>query len=228
MRENKNKLIKIMLRKTIQFGLPIMLITALLVTVWGAVLSVKADTAGVTLQTVVQTSFSFGIDSANLDLTDLTPGTPITDKTSILTVTTNNSGGFIIKASRNDNDTTLDLITATSTNITDQTDWDSSASAGDGNAVIQGSLDSSGAVLAFRVKEAGTDSDCVNETWWGADDTEGTAKWSGYPTPTDTIINDTTYESSGAASVISYYIDVAGSQATGTYDGGVTYTATAN
>lgn len=214
---------KELLRKAINFGLPVILITTLLVMVWGAVLSVKADTAGVTLQTVVGASpFEFGVDSASLSLGALTPGTPITDKTSTLTVTTNNAGGFNIKASRDDNDTTLDLQSDATVNITDQTAWNSGAP---NSEIITSGVD----VLAFRVKQAGTDSDCYSSTWWGTGDVLGTsAKYAGLPTPLDTIVNDTTYESASADSIILYYIDVAGTQKTGTYDGGVTYTATVN
>jgi len=211
------------LRRTINFGLPVILITALLVTVWGAVLSVKSADEGVTLQTVVGASpFEFGVDSASLDIGALTPGTPIIDKESTLTVTTNNAGGFNIKVALTGSDTTLDLDSDPAINITDHTAWNATTP----NSTIITSGDN---FLAFRVKQTGTDSDCYSTTWWGtADGLGSTSKYAGFPTPSDTIVNDVTYESSSAASVILYYIDVANTQQTGTYGGGVTYTATVN
>ena len=167
----------------------------------------------------IAASLSFAVDSASLDFGDLSPGTPITDKTSTLTVTS--SGGFNIKASRDDNDTTLDLGTDATINITDQTPWNSTTP---NSVTLAGTED----VLAFRVKYTGTDSSNYNSTWWGSDDADGNALFTGFPTPSDTIVYRVSASDPATDSVIQYYIDVANTQKVGTYGGGVTYTVTAN
>jgi len=172
--------------------------------------------------TVVAVSLSFAVDSASLDFETLTPSTPITDKTSTLTVTTDSADGFIIKVARNTGNTTLDLAADDSFDITDHTAWNATTP----NSTIITLGDD---FLAFRVASADTDSGNYNSTWWGDGDTLGSdAKYAGFPTPSETIVNRTSASDPSTDSVIRYYIDVANTQKIGTYDGGVTYTATAN
>lgn len=212
------------MRKIFQCSLPAILITGLLVSVWGFVLQTKAqENEEVTLDTTVLSTLTFTVDSATKSLGDLTPGTAVT-ATSTLTVGTNSSGGFTVKVVRNDADTTMDLTTDATVNITDQTAWNS----GTPNSVLKSALENSGDVLAFRVKQTGTAANCYSSTWWGTDDTDSNAKYAGFPpTTAQTIVSDTTYEAADVDIVALYYLDVATSQKTGTYDGKITYTATA-
>lgn len=210
-------------KKCIIFFLRVILITALLALLWRITIPVKADQQGVTLEANVQTIFTFSIDSNTLDLGNLVPGTPVSG-TSTLGVETNNETGFNIIVVRNDSDTTLDLSTDASTNITDQTDWNS----GSPNAVIKANLDNNGDVFAFRVKQTGTDSGNYNSIWWGDTDGDGDALFAGFPYPAKTIVNRTSASSPSTDSIVEYYLDVSASQETGVYNGGITYTATSN
>lgn len=215
-------------KKCISFFLRVLLITVLLVLSGvvlsgGIIFSAKAGEQGVTLETNIQTIFTFSIDSNTLDLGDLVPGIPVSG-TSVLGVETNNETGFNIIVARNDSDTTLDLGTDDTVNITDQADWNSN----NPNAVIKDSLDNSGDVFAFRVKETGTDSGNYNSIWWGDTDGDSDALFAGIPYPAKTIINRTSVSSPLTDSIVEYYLDVSANQETGAYDGGVTYTATAN
>lgn len=211
------------MKKILQSSIPAILITCLIVSVWGFALQVTAEDDGVTLDTTVLISLSCVVDSGTKSLSDLTPGTPNTAETT-LTITTNDADGFNVKVARDDADTTMDLSTDAAVNITDQTDWTS----GTPNGALKAALDSSGDVLAFKVKQTGTDTDCYNSTWWGSDDTDPNALYTGFPTPSDTIVNDSVFESAAVDVVVLYYVDVAGSQKTGLYNGGITYSTTGN
>jgi len=189
----------------------------LVIFAWAAILSVRAG-GDVTLDTTVGSSFTFtGVDSPTKTLGALDPGTPVTADTT-LTLEGNDVGGYVIKAVKQGTDTTLDLQSDDTVNITDKTAWTSAT---------PNSVEWSGTGLGFRVKETGTEANYWSTTWWGAD--AGTPLFAGFPTTTsETISTYAGYTSTEFYVLVQYKLDVATSQKTGTYDGGVTYTATAN
>lgn len=178
----------------------------------------------------VSASLTFIVNTDNFP--NLTPGTYVF-ATSTLSVDTDNAGGWNATLSRDDTDTTLDLSTDASVNITDQTDWVPGADTSQaGNAVRLSLLDSSGDVLAFRLMTASGTTSFISTAWWGnidayVDDTS--SFWSGIP-ETGQQIGNSTSDSGGspALNTILYYLDVPSTQKTGTYNGDITFTATMN
>lgn len=162
----------------------------------------------------------------------LMPGFPVF-ATTTLSVNTNNTNGWNVTVSRDDSDTTMDLDTDAATNISDQTAWlPGAATTTAGNAVRFGSLLNSGDVLAFRVMTASGTTSFISTTWWGSVDSyvdNASTLWAGFPTTTQKI-GDSSVSSGGSArlNTVLYYLDVSATQKTGTYSGGLTYTATMN
>lgn len=158
--------------------------------------------------------------------------------TTTLSVLTNNNAGWNVTLSGDDQsptDTVLDLTTDAAVGITDQTEWvPGAATTSAGNAVVRASLDSSGDVLAFRVMSASSTNGVsfLAPTWWGTTDADGTAKWAGIASTTiQRQIGNAgvgSYSATAHLNTVQYYLDVPSSQQTGSYDGGLTYTATAN
>jgi hypothetical protein len=158
--------------------------------------------------------------------------------TSTLSVTTNNTAGWNVTLygdSQGTSDTVLDLTTDASVGITDQTEWvPGAATTTTGNAVVRASLDSSGDVLAFRVMSASSTNGAafLAPSWWGASDADGTAKFAGIASSTvQRMIGNAgtgSYSATAHLNTVQYYLDVPAAQTTGTYDGNLTYTATAN
>lgn len=166
----------------------------------------------------------FSIDSDTVNLGGITPGEGPVTSTSILTVSTGDSNGFSIKVKRNDSDATLDLDGDSSINISDRTAWDPSANGENGNAAVWQSSDKE---FGFRVKKTDTDSENYSETWWGTDDTDN-AKFAGFPSSSQTLVNRTSASIPSTDSKVLYKLDVANTQPTGDYSGGITYTAFIN
>ncbi len=161
-------------------------------------------------------TFTFSVDSPTKSLGPIDPGTPVTADTT-LSITSGSANGVTIKAVRTDADTTMDLQTDAAVNITDKDDWVSAT---------PNSAAWSGTGLGFRVKETGTETNYWSETWWGLD--AGTPLFAGFPAAAETI---STYSGSTAGEfyiIVQYKLDVLKSQKTGTYAGGVTYTAIEN
>lgn len=167
----------------------------------------------------------------------LTPGT-YKLATTTLSITTNNTAGWNITLYGDDqgtSDTVLDLSTDASVGITDQTEWvPGSATTTTGNGVVRASLDSSGNVLAFRVMTASSTNGVsfFSTSWWGNTDADGTAKYAGIASSTVQRqvgnAGSGSYSSSPHLNTVQYYLNVPASQQTGSYDGNLTYTATAN
>ena len=108
------------------------------------------------------------------------------------------------------------MVGEAATNIADKTAW---------NSGTPNSATYSGTGLAFRVKQTGTTANAYNSTWWGSDDTDGNAKFAGFPDAYDKISVDTNYEASGVTVVMGYKLDVAATQKSGAYDGTITFQA---
>lgn len=143
----------------------------------------------------------------------LTAGTPEV-VTATCTATSNAPSGYVLQIKK-DNTTTL---TSGGNSITDKTAWNSSSP----NSAVW-----SGTGLGFRVMQTGTD-EGYSTTWWGTDDTAPNALYAGLPASYDTILNDSTYSASPTDTVIEFKVDVAASQASGTYTGTATFQGTVN
>jgi len=189
------------------------------------------DTSGETLTVTVQEAMTFTTDVSGFG--NLTPGTPAY-ATTTTNVLTNSSSGFNITLYGDEQgpaNTVMDLTTDASVGITDQAEWIAGANKTTaGNAVLVGALDNSGDVLAFRMMTASGTAAVISTDWWGTDDAVGNALWAGIASSTNTtqIGNSASYSASASVNTVQYYLDVPASQQTGSYDGGVTYTATAN
>lgn len=200
-----------------------------------------AYSEAVTLSVTISSSLTFS--SSTDQFGTLTPGT-FKIATTTLSVTTNNTDGYNITLSGDDqgpSDTVLDLSTDAAVGITDQTEWVpgggvSPATTTTGNGVLRASLDNSGDVLAFRVYSSSTQA-FYSSSWWGSNDLAANAKWAGISSSTIArrIGNvqakngsNSVYNASEQLITVAYYLDVPASQQQGLYNGGLTYTATAN
>ena len=176
-------------------------------------------------------SLTFVVSTNNFP--NITSGTAVF-ATTTLSVDTDNSTGWNVTVARNDSDTTIDLDTDATINITDQTAWvPGAATTTAGNAVRISSLDSSGDVLAMRVMTASGTQAFKSTSWWGTTDAyidSATTLWAGFNS-TAKKIGDSSISCSGAncaLNTVLYYLDVPSTQKTGVYSGGITYTATMN
>ena len=177
------------------------------------------DTDQVTLQLSVNQTLALDcIGGTPVDLGALTPGTAVYNSTTC-TTTTNADAGYDLKVKRDDADTTLDLTTSATTNITDKTAWDPTASSNAGNAATW-----TGTGLAFGVYASTA---TKSTTWWGT----GTAcddalnKYAGFPTAYATIMDHDSYSAGSTTTSVCYKVDVPGTQPSGSYDGTITYQA---
>lgn len=195
----------------------------------------RAHGEAVTLSVTVSSALTFTTSTDQFGT--LTPGT-YKVATTTLSMTTNNANGWNITLYGDDqgtSNTVMDLTTDASTGLTDQTEWvPGAATTTGGNGVVRASLDSSGDVLAFRVMSASSTNGTpfLSTSWWGSSDADGTAKWAGIASSTvQRQIGNAgagSYSASAHINTVQYYLDVPASQQTGSYDGALTYTATAN
>ncbi|MEK7511047.1 MAG: hypothetical protein AAB582_02340 [Patescibacteria group bacterium] len=195
----------------------------------------RAHAEAVTLSVTVSSALTFTTSTDQFG--SISPGT-YKIATTTLSVTTNNAAGWNITLygdNQGTSDTVLDLATDAAVGITDQTEWvPGAATTTTGNAVVRASLDNSADVLAFRVMTASSTNGTsfLAPSWWGTTDADGTAKFAGIASSTvqRQIGNAGTgsYSASAHINTVQYYLDVPASQQTGSYDGGLTYTATAN
>lgn len=187
------------------------------------------------VSTASSASLTFVISHDNFP--NLSPGTPVF-ATTTLSVNYSGGTGWNVTLSGDDqspSNTVMDLSTDSAVGITDQLEWiPGSATTSPGNAVRISSLDSAGDVLAFRVMTASGSVAFRAATWWGSADSysdNANTLWAGIASSTVARrIGNSSVSSGGgpALSTVLYYLDVPATQQTGTYTGGVTYTATAN
>jgi hypothetical protein len=214
------------------------IVTALLFA--GATLASQAYASTVTLSVVVNTSFTLTTQTNNFS--SITPGTP-TIATTTLDVTTNDTAGWNITLSGDNKNLTnnnLQLGTppATSTQITDQTEWvPGTATTSAGTAVRIGSFANSGDVLAYRVMTASSTNGApfVAGSWWGTADNyvdNANTLWAGISSSTvERQIGNAgagSYSAGTHVNTVLYYLNVAATQPTGTYSAPITYTGTGN
>ena len=129
--------------------------------------------------------------------------------------------GFNLQVKRDDAASTLNINGAAVPNITfpDETAWNP---AGAGNATA-----TPGNNLSVRVHKIGTDSN-YDTTWWGANDSAGIAKYAGFPTASQQIMNCTSCKFGPFKTVLEYRASPPLSQTNGTYSGTITLTALVN
>ena len=214
-----------------------LVITAVLFCAVFAVATAYAST--VTLSVVVNTSFTFTTSTNNF--ATITPGTAVF-ATTTLNATTNDSAGWYVTLSGDNKNSqpqnNLQLVGATSTQITDQTEWvPNAATSSAGNAVRISSFTNSGNVLAFRVMTASSTNGVpfTASSWWGTTDSyadSATTLWAGISSSTvaRNIGNagSGSYSSSVHVNTVLYYLNVASTQPTGTYSAPITYSANGN
>jgi len=169
----------------------------------------------------------------------LTPGT-YKIATSTLSMITNNTAGWNITLSGDDvttpgGNTACDLDANATIGITDQIQWvNGAATTTVGNAVVRASLESSGEVFAFRVMSASSTNSVAffSTSWWGADDSDGTALFAGIASSTVArqIGNAGTgsFSASEHLNTVQYYLNVGTAQTQGAYSCPLTFTATGN
>lgn len=204
-------------------------------------MQVSAATGTSNLYVTVSTALTFVVTTGATDqFGTITPGTG-KFATTTLSVATNDTNGWTTSLS-GDQKTTINnnfqLLGASSTQITDQTEWvPGAATSSAGNAVRQGSLTNSGNVLAFRVMTASSTNGApfYSTSWWGTADnyTDNAATlWSGIASSSvqRTIGNAGvgSYSASAHVNSVLYYVNVAATQPTGQYLAPLTYTATGN
>lgn len=172
--------------------------------------------------TITGGSLTFTLDGGSEAFPAVTPGS-ISATSSIMTITTSNSTGFVATVIRDDSTGTMSLG---SVYIPDKTAWSApGATTTPGNATASTTEPQT---LQFRVRQAGTDTPNYASTWWGTDDTTANARFAGFPSTAQNIINRSTAAGSGTSAVVLYNLDVPVTQRTGTYSGSITYTVTAN
>src|SRR3989338_1349136 len=175
-------------------------------------------------------SLTFVVSTNNFS--SITPSTAVF-ATTTLSIDTNNPTGWNVTVARDDADTTMDLDTDATVNITDQTAWvPGAATTTAGNAVRISSFINSCDVLGMRVMTASCTPSFISTAWWGTTDAymdSATTLWAGFNS-TAQKIGDSNVSSGGSAKLntVLYYLDVSSTQRTGAYSGGITYTATMN
>ena len=166
-------------------------------------------------------SITLSFAPTTVTLPGLSPGVAVT-ATSTLTVTiTGGTAGYSIKINRNSATSTLASSTLT---FPDYTAWNpgTGCSVGQGNGTT-----TPASTFSFRVQSASTTASYCS-SWWGANDTNGTALYAGTPISAQTVMNCTTCNSGSSDTSIKYRVDAPNSQKATNYNGLVTFTALAN
>lgn len=152
---------------------------------------------------------------ADVDLSTLTPGTPVSGST-VCTTTTNANGGYDLSVKRDDADTTMDHSTDDTTNITDKTAWNRTTP----NAAAYATTGLAFSVFASTATK--------NTTWWGTGTSchDANSLYAGFPTAYTNIMEHSAYSSGSTTTSICYRVDVPTTQKSGSYTGAVTYQVT--
>jgi len=196
----------------------------------------SADVKTVTLSVTVNQALTLTISTNNF--TNITPGTPVMATTTV-NVSTNDTGGYFVSlyGTNAGNAGTYNLQNGIYS-IPDQNQWvpAGAGTTSPGNAVRIGSLANTGQVLAFRVMTASSTNGVpfLASTWWGTQDNyltdSANTLYAGISSSTipRNIGQTTGYSASPQINTVQYYLNVAPTQATGSYSAPLTYTATGN
>jgi len=164
-------------------------------------------------------SLTFTVDSNTESFPALSPGILVAT-TSILSVTTNSSTGYNVTVSRND---VTGTMSKSGTYIPDATAWSPGANCTLAGNAMASTTSTYEPTLEFRVRQNGTTDYC--SAWWGSDDTTANALFAGIPATAAKIITRSSATSGADVSTVLYNLDAPTIQPTGTYSGGITYTA---
>ncbi|KKU48007.1 MAG: hypothetical protein UX66_C0001G0026 [Parcubacteria group bacterium GW2011_GWF2_46_8] len=199
-----------------------LLLVALMAGISPIQIAIAEDDPQVVTVTVQQT---LTLSVATSTLGALTPGAAVS-ATSTATVSTNSLTGWNLKIKRDSATSTVTLTTDRDTGIPDFTAWDPTATGNAGNATS--TLADVAAKFSFHVQNTETTAAMYSTTWWGANDTDGTAKYAGMPTASQTIATRADY--AGTAQKVEYKlrVDAPATQKSGAYDGTLTMTALVN
>ena len=223
-------------KKDLEYFGAAFVITALFFSTCVSVAQVYA--ASVTITATVATSLTFTTTTGATDqFGTITPGT-FKYATTTLDTLTNDTLGYTVSLSGDNKNTVqnnMQLIGATSSQVTDQAEWlPGAATTTASNSVIRTALGNSQNVLAFRVMTASSTNSVgfFSSTWWGASDADGTAKFAGISSSTvQRLIGNAgtgSYSATDHLNTVQYYINVAATQPTGNYSAPLTYTAVGN
>jgi hypothetical protein len=173
---------------------------------------------GINLNTDIQEVISLNCGGATVNLSNITPGTPVTGS-STCTATTNANGGYSLSVKKDNTEETLTKDSEPATTIPDKTPWDPTAKANSGNADIW-----SGTGLGFTIYDS---SATKNNTWWGTGTTltDANNKYAGFSTDQSNIMIHNNYSETSTQTSIGYKLDVPPTQKSGAYSGNITYQA---
>lgn len=160
----------------------------------------------------IATSVNFGV---------IIPLIPSEVTSTVMVNMTGAFNGYNLQVNRDTGTSTINLNGASAPDVVfpDETSWNAS---GSGNATS-----APGDNLSFRVQQLGTTS-YFDTTWWGANDASGTAKYAGFPSVMQQIVNCSTCNYGSTDTVIRYRASAPVSQTTGQYNGPITITALVN
>lgn len=201
--------------------------------VFSGVTVVHAATGTASLTVTVAQTLTFSVSTDVFGT--LTPGT-FKYATSTLSATTNDTAGWNVSLSGDNKTSSQNNCLSGANSITDQTEWvNGAATTTAGNAVVRASLTNSGNVFAFRVMSASTTNGgtpFLSTSWWGASDADGTALFAGVASSTvQRQIGNAgsgSYSATAHLNTVTYYMNVATTQAQGAYTCPLTFTATGN
>jgi hypothetical protein len=173
---------------------------------------------GINLNTDIQEVISLNCGGTTVNLSNITPGTPVTGS-STCTTTTNANGGYSLSVRRDNATETLQKDSQPSTTIPDKTPWDPTANANSGNADTW-----SGTGLGFTIYDSTA---TKNNTWWGTGTTltDANNKYAGFAASQSNIMIHNSYAETSTATSIGYKLDVPPTQKSGAYSGNITYQA---
>jgi len=177
------------------------------------------------IKTSAAASISLSLSTTTVFFGDLAPGVPnIVSATTSVDVT-GASNGYYLSVKRDSATSTVTMTTERNTSFPDFTAWDPTANGNAGNATST-IADITGK-FAFRIQNASTTSN-YSTTWWGSNDIDGTAKYAGFPTASQKIMDCSACTSGITFTAIKYRIDSSLTQKNGAYDGNLTFTALVN
>ncbi|MGC9610983.1 MAG: hypothetical protein ABSE68_02070 [Minisyncoccia bacterium] len=172
-----------------------------------------STTTSQTINLTVNQTITLTLSTSTVSLGSLTPGSAVS-ATSSATVATNSANGWNLKVNRNSATSTLASSTIT---FPDATAWNGS-----------NGTTSPGATLAFKVANTGTDAALYSSTNWGASDTDGVAKYAGFPTSATNVVSTSSYIGTSQVVMLKIRADAPATQQATSYTGTVTITAITN
>jgi hypothetical protein len=209
---------------SLETGISFLVVAVMLVFLFGSpisgfIMEASAQVSTSTSQTIsltVNQTITLTLSTSTLGLGSLTPGSPVS-ATSSATVATNAATGWNLKVNRLSSTSSPTIASGTIT-FPDAASWN-----GANNATT-----TPGATLSFKVANTGTDAGLYSSTFWGASDVDGTAKYAGFPTSSQTVATTSTYSGVSQTVVLRVRADSPATQQATNYTGSITITAITN